>query len=292
MRSGERFVEGARAWGARAVRLGLGALVVACAPNLTTTGGAGGEGGDGSGGTGGSGGAGGGGGSGGVIVCPQAPNTPTMVPVASPSGNYCIDSTEVTNSQYAAWLSSANANEEKQTPECAFNTSFVPNGMTPPANDRPVAFVDWCDAYAFCKSHGKRLCGKIGGGPVPYFEINNAAVSQWHNACSRSGEFVFPYGNTYNPAACNGHDAMVGSSHEAGTQLSCEGGLPGLFDMSGNVWEWEDVCDGSTGENDTCRRRGGGYESITSDLDCPTAGGGARNASNETTGFRCCVDVP
>ncbi|MDI3283139.1 SUMF1/EgtB/PvdO family nonheme iron enzyme [Polyangium sp. 15x6] len=296
MRSGERCFEAARAWGARALGLGLGALVVACAPNLTTTGGAGGEGGDGSGGPGGSGGAGGiggGGGSGGTIVCPQVPNTPTMVPVASASGNYCIDSTEVTNSQYATWLSSTEANEANQTPECAFNASYVPaSGMMPPADDRPVAFVDWCDAYAFCKWYEKRLCGKIGGGPVPYSEINSAAVSQWYNACSRSETFIYPYGGSYDPAACNGQDRMVGNAVKVATQATCEGGLPGLFDMSGNVWEWEDACDGSFGENDTCRRRGGGYESIASDLDCPTAGGSARSTTNATTGFRCCVDVP
>lgn len=296
MRVRRRKLEGAWAWGAGALGLGLCALVAACAPNLTTTGGEGGEGGDGNGATGASGGAagfGGGGGAGGEIVCPEALNTPTMVPVASASGNYCIDSTEVTNRQYAAWLAAVNAGEVEQTPECDFNTSFVPtDGMPPPADDRPVVFVDWCDAHAFCKWNGKRLCGKIGGGPVPYADINDAAASQWYNACSGSGKLVFPYGNTYDPLVCNGHDRMAGTSVEVGTQSSCEGGLPGVFDLSGNVWEWEDACDGSTGSNDTCRRRGGGYESITSDLDCPTTGGGARIASNETTGFRCCVDVP
>ncbi|MDI1430002.1 formylglycine-generating enzyme family protein [Polyangium sorediatum] len=272
---------------------GLCALAMACAPNLTTTGGAGGEGGDGSGGAGasGSGSAGGGGGAGGEIVCPEVPNTPTMVPVASASGKYCIDSTEVTNSQYAAWMPSAAGMDTDQGPECAFNMSFVP-AITPPNDDHPVAHVDWCDAAAFCKWHGKRLCGKIGGGPVPYADINNAATSQWHNACSGAGTLVYPYGGAYDAVACNGQDKMNGASVKVASLAGCVGGLPGLFDMSGNLSEWEDACDGTAGENDTCRRRGGGYASIATDLDCPTTGGGARGTANATTGFRCCVDVP
>lgn len=269
---------------------------MACAPNLTTTGGAGGEGGDDNGGAGasGSGGAGGiGGGEGGVIVCPEAPNTPTMVPVSTSAGNYCIDSTEVTNNQYAAWLGLVMGMEIPQVTECTFNTSFVPaNGMAPPADEAPVTLVDWCDAAAFCAWHGKRLCGKIGGGSVPYSEITSAAVSQWHNACSHRGELFYPYGNTYAVSACNGQDKGLGAAVAVASQSICVGGFPGIFDMSGNVWEWEDACDGATGENDTCRRRGGGFASIGSDLDCSTAGGQARGTANATTGFRCCVDSP
>ena len=292
------LVESARAWRAGALGLGLGALVVACAPNLTTTGGAGGEGGGfggaGASGSSSSGGSGGnGGGDGGVILCPQAPNTPVMVPIATAAGNYCIDSTEVTNNQYAAWLTSIAGSELFQEPECSFNDSYVPaTGMAPPADDAPVTQIDWCDAVAFCLWHGKRLCGKIGGGPVPYIDVTNAAVSQWHNACSQGGQLFYPYGNAYASSACNGQDKGLGASAAVGSQSTCVGGFAGIFDLSGNVWEWEDACDGATGENDTCRRRGGGYNSISSDLDCSTAGGSLRSAANPTTGFRCCVDNP
>ncbi len=290
---GERVV-GARAWGAGAVVLGFLALA-ACAPNLTT--GGGGAGGDGGAGAGSasasssSSGSGGGGG-GGVILCPDVANTPTMVPVASPGGNYCIDSTEVTNAQYVAWVETNTPMNVAQGPECAFNTDFFPPTGALANDDGPVQDIDWCDAFAFCRWYGKRLCGKIGGGSVPYSAINDHAVSQWYNACSRGGDFAYPYGNTYLPDACNGQEKGAGLWTTAGSLATCVGGFPGLFDMSGNVWEWEDACDGSTGENDTCRRRGGGYASIASDLDCPTAGNTIRGASNSTTGFRCCADSP
>ncbi|MDI1443684.1 SUMF1/EgtB/PvdO family nonheme iron enzyme [Polyangium sp. 6x1] len=272
---------------------------MACAPNLTTTGGAGGEGGDAVGGAGASassgaaGFGGGGSGGGGEIVCPEVPNTPGMVAMPAAFGKYCIDSTEVTNAQYATWLPLVDLSPVKQAPECEFNTTFVPaDGVTPPADDRPVALIDWCDAAAFCKWHGKRLCGKIGGGPVPYGDINNAAVSQWYAACSKGDNFAYPYGIAYAADHCNGQDRMLGASVPVGSLAGCVGGLPGLLDMSGNLWEWEDACDGATGENDTCRRRGGGYASLATDLDCPTAGGEARGVANATTGFRCCADVP
>jgi Sulfatase-modifying factor enzyme 1 len=59
---------------------------------------------------------------------------------------------------------------------CAWNTSFQPESsgsdclnvwlifdlVNAPAN--PVACVDWCDAFAYCRSIGKRLCGAFGGG--------------------------------------------------------------------------------------------------------------------------------
>jgi len=37
----------------------------------------------------------------------------------------------------------------------------------------------------------------------------------------------------------------------------CEGFYPGLFDLEGNVAEWVDSCDGSSGPNDHCTLAGG-----------------------------------
>ena len=40
-------------------------------------------------------------------ACPDVPNTPKMVYAMTASGNYCIDSTEVTSAQYLAWLATS-----------------------------------------------------------------------------------------------------------------------------------------------------------------------------------------
>ncbi|MDI1443683.1 SUMF1/EgtB/PvdO family nonheme iron enzyme [Polyangium sp. 6x1] len=273
-------------------------LLVACAPELSTTGGTGGSGG--SGGAGGLGGASsssasgtGGAGGGPVAVCPDVPDTPTMVLVEAPGeATYCIDSTEVTNAQYVAWLKQMPIVES--LPQCAWNTTFQPQ-ITPQENDLPVANVDWCDAYAFCAAHQKRLCGRIGGGQLAYAEATDAMKSQWFNACTGGGTKIYPYGDTYDPTACNGQDKdpIDGTVVPVASLATCEGGFPGIFDMSGNVWEWVDSCDeavGGTPMENPCRRQGGGYTSIA-DLDCPSISSVyTRSQTTPNTGFRCCAD--
>ena len=74
----------------------------------------------------------------------------------------------------------------------------------------------------------------------------------------------------------------------------CHGPTPPyaqLFDLSGNLHEWEDSCTESIGPNDTCRRRGGYWESDAADLRCDGTWDNIRSASNPNTGFRCCADL-
>jgi len=57
-------------------------------------------------------------------------------------------------------------------------------------------------------------------------------------ACTAGGTRDYPYGDEYEPDACNG-GTSTGLLVPTGQLSSCEGGLPGLFDMVGNAWEWE-----------------------------------------------------
>ncbi|MDC3982845.1 formylglycine-generating enzyme family protein [Polyangium jinanense] len=245
----------------------------------------------GSGATGGSGGTGGG-----SNGCPDDPDTPTMVKVQAPVGGkfYCIDSTEVTNAQYLEWVVSGPM--VQQPMECESNLTFAPSGAPSP-DDRPVANIDWCDAFAFCAAHGKRLCGQIGGEALPFTEsAGDPTKSQWHNACTGGGAKLHPYADVYDPTSCNGQGAEKGKVVPVKSLSTCEGGFPGIFDMSGNVWEWEDSCndtEGTTPAENPCRRRGGGYTSSEHDMDCSSASTTlARGSSNANTGFRCCADLP
>lgn len=195
-----------------------------------------------------------------------------------------MDATEVSNAQYAQFLAASPATSG-QLPECAWNTSYVP-ALSWPATGKdeyPVVYVDWCDAYAYCKWAQKRLCGKIGGGTNAYDEHALATRSQWYNACSAGGTKTYPYGSTYSGTACNGDENGVGATLPAGSKLTCEGGYPGLFDLSGNVREWEDSCSGAT-----CRLRGGSFEYGTTYLACGLSNYDDRDDNSGYVGFRCC----
>lgn len=85
-------------------------------------------------------------------------------------GTYCVDSTEVTGRQYLEFLAAKAGDTSGQPVDCSWNTTFEPAADIDP-NEYPVAFVDWCDALAYCTWAGKRLCGKIGGGPLPKASI-------------------------------------------------------------------------------------------------------------------------
>ena len=239
---------------------------------------------------------------------PQPP-TPTPTPMrsllrvpkgrglrcsASPHG--CIDVTEVTQKQYAAFL--ASPTPPAQPLECAFNTTFVPGqqasgfvcsaGLYDPVGrpEAPVRCVDWCDARTFCVWAGKRLCGKIGGGTLASTEFADAKKSEWMAACSSDGTRAYPYGPNYTPGAC--HDSTGGliDPSNVASAPSCIGGFPGLFDMSGNAAEWEDACDATA-----CHLRGGDTRATTaSALACNTSSTAPRAEMGGASGFRCCAD--
>ena len=209
--------------------------------------------------------------------------------VALPGG-YSIDSTEVTRCQYAAWLQTK-PTISNQALACAWNTDYTPACGWPPTNDGnlPVVCVDWCDAYAYCAAMGKRLCGKIGGGSNAGHA--DASASQWYAACSSGGLFDFPYGDAYDGQACNSSDVGY-LAVEVGSMPGCqstENGYEGVYDLSGNVWEWEDSCDGDTGTSDICSIRGGSYNGEGMLVGCGVGVSlGDRDFVDGDIGFRCC----
>jgi formylglycine-generating enzyme required for sulfatase activity len=232
-----------------------------------------------------------GGGSGAGSACSAQPCGPTLVEVPAPEGgSYWMDETEVTNSQYSDFLET-HPTTRGQPSECEWNGSYVPGGEWPASSrgEHPVAFVDWCDARAYCEWAGKRLCGRIGGGLLAQANQADPTQSEWYNACSAGGTKTYPYGDSYDDSACNGF--RNGSEQTVAVASGdCEGGVPGLFDLSGNVWEWDDACDGTTGAADLCLGRGGSVGLSPSLLECSSARTDERNSRFFDAGFRCCRD--
>ena len=217
--------------------------------------------------------------------------------VTLPEG-YCIDSTEVTRADYGAWLASG-APTTASIEDCAWNTSFMPDATCMSrlsvcqgrgCGDHPQVCVDWCDAYAYCQAVGKRLCGRIGGGSNEPEALADATQSQWYSACSSHGVNELPYG-VFVRGVCNEIDyPSVTFTVTVGSFPDCQpsGAYGGIYDLSGNVWEWEDSCTGR-GAAGECLRRGGSYTCKIAYLLCDYGYEGARDEMDEDVGFRCCA---
>lgn len=226
---------------------------------------------------------------------PSCPSTagPAMTRITDSAGTFCVDKTEVTNRHLNAFIASS----ARPTPPsaCSFKTTY--GGAVRPDDDLPAANVDWCDAWMYCKWAGKRLCGSRDGTPINDTPpANNATVSEWFAACSHSGLKQYPYGGSFVGTACNGCQRTGACGDAGGSPLvavgslaTCEGGYSGIFDMSGNVSEWEDNCDSS----DTCPPRGGTAAVGGADLTCAMGtlpNISKRNQKGDRVGIRCCAD--
>jgi hypothetical protein len=214
--------------------------------------------------------------------------------VTAARGAYCIDATEVTNGAYEQFLAAQpDASAQDQPPFCSWNTKLAPEDSTwphPGEESFPVVNVDWCDAWSYCKWAGKRLCGQIGGGSVADSLATDPARSQWYLACAGDPGTKYPYGDTYQPLLCNGVNVAPPNVREVG-RSTCEGHAPGVFDMSGNVFEWIDSCDTVMGASDGCRMMGGAFNSPDYELACDYRVVNGRALTAPNLGFRCCADL-
>jgi hypothetical protein len=199
---------------------------------------------------------------------------------------FSIGAREVSNGEYQQFLA-AEQDPAMQPDECAWNDDYTPASW--PASDPklPVVDIDWCDARAYCAWAGQRLCGAISGGPASPLEIVDPSENQWYRACSNGDYRPYPYGYFYNKLACNGADALLGGLLGVGLLPGCAPPGVGVFDLSGNVWEWVDSCFGD-GPDAECMRRGGSFYSDPSALRCDVLSTRPRSTAVHYVGIRCC----
>jgi formylglycine-generating enzyme required for sulfatase activity len=200
---------------------------------------------------------------------------PTMVKV----DKFYIDSTEVTVADYDAFVTAKNGDTSGQPSACSWNTKYEP-AMPPGPDDYPVSYVNWCDATAYCSWAGKHLCRGIGDISLSKASLFDATKSQWFLACGGGG-----FHPNDNPV-CNSSQGFNDTA-PVGTFPGCEGYYPGIFDMTGNVAEWVDVCDADTGASDNCYPLGGSTIDETSYCD-EEYDSIPRSDAGFTIGFRCC----
>jgi formylglycine-generating enzyme required for sulfatase activity len=132
---------------------------------------------------------------------------------------FLLDAHEVTNAEYAALVAKTGG-----------DAPYHWGGRTPPAGKErlPVYNVNWHDAVRYCEALGKRL----------------PTEAEWERA-ARGGaaDLDYPWGNDYAEETPSEGAKPVKRAHSG----SASGPLPvgsfaanpyGLYDMSGNVWEW------------------------------------------------------
>lgn len=130
---------------------------------------------------------------------------------------FSIDRYEVTNLQYQRFL-----NKVKRPPPKHFVNGAAPTGKA----DHPVTYVSWYDAKAYCEWAGKRLPSDI----------------EWEKAARGSDGRVYPWGNEFSIDKANSPVRwtslkLVGDTTPVGAFEQGKS-VYGVYDMSGNVWEW------------------------------------------------------
>lgn len=209
---------------------------------------------------------------------------PEMVNV----GSYCIDSTEVTAEQYAAFLDAAVDPADSPEPGCRSGNQYQPLTWPPDLgiDTRPVANVDWCDAVGFCAYAGKRLCGGVGGALIDsndYVEPN-PEIDEWYGACTNGGLTTSRSGDGDVSGVCN---REVGAELEPVRSFAGCRGLgvyENVYDLGGNVAEWVNICT----DSDYCRINGGYFGFGAGE--CSTGTIQQKFDVGDTWGFRCCAD--
>ncbi len=127
---------------------------------------------------------------------------------------FYIDLYETTNQEYKKYVDAT-----KSEPPYHWINGKIPKGK----ENHPVIYVNWFDATNYCKWNGKRL----------------PTEKEWEKAARGKDGLIYPWGNEWTLDKSN--NPYNGSTGTKPVGSYPNGRSPyGLYDMSGNVWEWVD----------------------------------------------------
>jgi formylglycine-generating enzyme required for sulfatase activity len=131
--------------------------------------------------------------------------------------DYYIDKYEVTNARYKACVDAGVCQQPNET-SSATRSDYYGN---PEFDGYPVIYVDWDMAATYCEVWR--------GSHLP-------TEAQWEKAARGSDGRSYPWGEGIDASLANYHYA-VGDTTAVGTYEVSQSPY-GVYDMSGNVWEW------------------------------------------------------
>lgn len=161
---------------------------------------------------------------------------------------FWIDQTEVTNGMFSKFVEETNyqTDVEKAGWSYVFNGSewekiYGASWRRPkapansiPVDNKPVLYISWNDAYAYCSWAGRRL----------------PTEAEWEKAARGTDGSIYPWGNTFDGTRLNFCDkncivSWADKSFDDGyADVAPVGSFPSgqsvykVFDMAGNAWEW------------------------------------------------------
>ena len=197
---------------------------------------------------------------------------------------YFIDVYEVTNNQYKKFNDVTNGRSPVH-----WRSRTFPQGKA----DHPVVFVTWDNANEYCRWAGKRL----------------PTDQEWEKAARGTDGRMFPWGDEFSTSRANTplRWQEIGEPGDTTPVGSFEYGKSpyGLYDMSGNVWEWTDswykaypgnkIDSESYGERYKTLKGGSWFDCsfYKCGISAPVFNRAffARKVKNDSFGFRCAKDL-
>ena len=189
-------------------------------------------------------------------ACPES-----MVLVERETLSFCIDKYEVTNESYMSWDTSYDV--------------YQGGGYSIALTD-PVVNVEYSKAEATCFKMYKRFC----------------YVDEWKTASGGYQRLAYPYGGEYDSLKCHTNsEAHLGRVVPVGSMDSCVS-VYGVYDLSGNVYEWVMTPLPEYGPEGEYRHFAGGAwyskeNSGTNTIERAVPVGD----KGHHIGFRCCKDI-
>jgi formylglycine-generating enzyme required for sulfatase activity len=201
---------------------------------------------------------------------------------------YYIDRYEVTNAQYQRFVLATGRPAPFVDRPWAEPYNWQGTAYPAGKGNAPVVLVSWEDAHAYAQWAGKRL----------------PTEAEWEKAArGKLSGMKYPGGNTLDMNQANFDKGFMRerAMHPVGTY---EPNSVGLYDMSGNVWEWcqdwyaDDFYKKAPGQDPQGPAegvyrvtRGGSWVNDKNVLRCSQRGKSAPESLSHTVGFRCALSA-